>query len=203
MRIYAACKNLCQAVTMAKHGDVFKAGVILASIFCFEGFFDVLLLYPTPHRFFVWLGFLPGRHVAPLAGWLWAAVVTVMFVSFSMQLSAVRENIFRPSWLKLLAFGVAFAAGILEEVCFRQLLMDWTRAHDMNAWSQVLISSIAFGLAHGLWIVFRGSWRIGVGAVLVTGFLGGALALVYLASGRNLAPCVSAHFLINALIEPG
>jgi hypothetical protein len=31
----------------------------------------------------------------------------------------------------------------------------------------------------------------------------GALAIVYLVAGRNVAPCVAAHFLINAFIEPG
>jgi hypothetical protein len=33
--------------------------------------------------------------------------------------------------------------------------------------------------------------------------LGAALAVVYLASGRNVAPCIAAHLLINALVEPG
>jgi len=32
---------------MGKQSDVFKASVILASIFCFEGFFVGLLLYPA------------------------------------------------------------------------------------------------------------------------------------------------------------
>jgi len=126
-----------------------------------------------------------------------------MFVLLSMRLSSVRENLFRPSRLKLLAIGVAFVAGILEEVFFRQLLMDWTRARGMNAFLQVLVSAAAFGIAHGLWILFRGSWRAGVGAVFATGCLGGALALVYVASARNLAPCVSAHFFINVFAEPG
>jgi hypothetical protein len=33
--------------------------------------------------------------------------------------------------------------------------------------------------------------------------LGLALGAVYLASDRSLAPCIVAHFVITALIEPG
>lgn len=47
------------------------------------------------------------------------------------------------------------------------------------------------------------SLRAAVGATIVTGILGAFLAVVYLLSGRNVAPCVIAHFAINALIEPG
>jgi uncharacterized protein len=45
--------------------------------------------------------------------------------------------------------------------------------------------------------------RAAIGATIATGVLGAAPALVYLAADRNLAPCIAAHFLINALIEPG
>jgi len=37
----------------------------------------------------------------------------------------------------------------------------------------------------------------------ITALLGGALAIVYVIGGRSLAPCVAAHFAINALLEPG
>jgi membrane protease YdiL (CAAX protease family) len=38
---------------------------------------------------------------------------------------------------------------------------------------------------------------------VATGMLGVALAIVFVVGGRSLAPCIAAHFLINALIEPG
>jgi hypothetical protein len=68
---------------------------------------------------------------------------------------------------------------------------------------QILASALTFGLAHGIWGAFRGSMAAAIGATLATGALGGALAVVYVVSGRVLAPCVVAHFLINAFAEPG
>ena len=47
------------------------------------------------------------------------------------------------------------------------------------------------------------SVRAAIGATVATGLLGAALAVMYLAGGRNLVPCIAAHFLINALAEPG
>jgi membrane protease YdiL (CAAX protease family) len=45
--------------------------------------------------------------------------------------------------------------------------------------------------------------KAGVNAFISTSILGAALAIVYLVSGRSLAPCIVAHFIITALIEPG
>lgn len=188
---------------MVKGSDALKAGAILGGIFLFEGFFVGMSSYGRSYRFFTWLGFLPGTRTAPLVGWFCAVVVTVVFVLLSARFPSVRENMFRLSWLKLLSLGVAFVAGILEEIAFRQLLMDSARHHGANAAVQVLLSAIAFGAIHGVWTLFRGSWRAGIGAMLATGILGGALALVYLASVRSLAPCVTAHFFINVFAEPG
>lgn len=38
--------------------------------------------------------------------------------------------------------------------------------------------------------------------MIATGLLGIALAVVYLASGRILAPCIWAHVAINLILEP-
>ena len=51
--------------------------------------------------------------------------------------------------------------------------------------------------------VFRGSVVAAIGASTATTVLGLALAIVYIVSGRVLAPCVVSHFLINLIIEPG
>jgi uncharacterized protein len=40
-------------------------------------------------------------------------------------------------------------------------------------------------------------------AMLATRFLGLMLGIVYLLSGRSLAPCIFAHFSVNLAIEPG
>jgi small-conductance mechanosensitive channel len=190
--------------SMISRRDTRKCAAILGAIFLFEGFFVALLASPHPVKFLIWMGFLPGRHTPTVAGWVIAAVVAVAFITTSAwRLPAVRASLFRPSWLKLLAIGVGLVAGVLEEIAFRAMLMDAARDHGANIIVQILLSAVAFGLLHGIWALFRGSWRVGAGAVLATGTLGAALAVVYLASGRSLAPCVAAHVLLTALVEPG
>jgi membrane protease YdiL (CAAX protease family) len=116
---------------------------------------------------------------------------------------------FRPAkpdsraWLKLLGFLVAVAAGFCEEVIFRKWLMDLMRNHGFHLAVQITASALLFGLAHGVWGLFRGSIRAAAGAVTATSILGFMLAIVYLLSHRIVAPCVLAHFLINLFIEPG
>ena len=180
-----------------------KAAIILALITAIEGFFVFPPLLEKPARFLARLGLTPGPHVSPPLGWILAAVVTALFVGYAVRLPSVRANLFRPSWLKLLAVGLAVAAGILEEFYFRQILMDWAMKKGAGSALQVLFSAFTFGLAHAIWAFFRGSWRAGVGAMAATGILGFMLALVYLASHRTLGPCIASHFAINLLIEPG
>ena len=58
----------------------------------------------------------------------------------------------------------------------------------------------------GLIFVAHGGFKriaAGVNAMLSTGALGIGLGIVYLVGDRSLAPCVVAHFMITALIEPG
>jgi membrane protease YdiL (CAAX protease family) len=115
----------------------------------------------------------------------------------------VRANLFRPSFLKLLALVVAVTAGILEEVIFRKWVMDYLQARAIGPVVQVLGSGLLFGLAHGVWGLLGRSLRAAASATIATGLLGTALAVVYVMSGRSLAPCIATHFLINALLEPG
>jgi hypothetical protein len=188
---------------MPRLSDRYKAAIIIGALFVFEGFFVTLSAYPSPRRFLVYLGFLPGPHTPAPLGWVAAAFVVVLFVWLSMRLPSVRKTMLSFDLLKVLALGLAVAAGILEELAFRSLLMDSLMKHGANLLLQVAISAIAFGLMHAIWAFFRGSWRAGVGACVATGALGLGLAIVYLASSRSIAPCVAAHFLINALVEPG
>ncbi len=109
----------------------------------------------------------------------------------------------RPSWLKVIAVVVAVVAGILEEVVFRKALMDWLDGLDYGIALQIFASGMTFGLAHSVWGLFGQSWRAAAGATIATGAFGLGLAIVYIAAGRSLAPCIAAHFLITALIEPG
>ena len=45
--------------------------------------------------------------------------------------------------------------------------------------------------------------KAGINAALSTAALGLALAIVYLLGERSLAPCIVAHVIVTALIEPG
>ena len=153
-------------------------------------------------RFVVYLGFAPGR-TGHIGGWIGALIVTLAFVLTSIRFPSVRANLWRPSWLKLLGIAVAVTAGILEEVVFRKLLMDALMTRGFGDLTQIALSALAFGLAHGVWGLLGRSVRAAFGATMATGLLGASLAIVYLAAGRSVAPCVIAHFLINALVEPG
>ena len=125
------------------------------------------------------------------------------FTAVGSRLPSVRANLFRFSWLKVLALAMALAAGFCEEAVFRKLLMDAMAHRDYTILAQVLASALSFGAVHGIWGAFRGSPWAAISAIVATSVLGFALAVVYVASHRLLAPCVMAHVLINALCEPG
>lgn len=179
-----------------------KSAWILAAIALFEGNWVALNAWLNPTKFAQFLDFTSGRPGAGL-GWGLAAFTVVIFVVLSLRLPSVVTNLFRPSGLKILSLAVAVAAGILEEAIFRKLLMDGLLHRGYEPLVQVLASAAAFGAVHGVWGLFGRSGRAAFGATLATGALGTMLALVYLAAGRSLLPCIAAHFLIDALIEPG
>jgi membrane protease YdiL (CAAX protease family) len=111
----------------------------------------------------------------------------------------VRKHLWNFSTFKLSGLALAVPAAILEEVFFRQYVMD-ALAHE-TAIIQILASALTFGIAHAIWGI-RGGWRAAAGAVGSTTLMGAALAVVYLASGRAVLPCVVSHFLITAILEP-
>jgi hypothetical protein len=179
-----------------------KSGVILAIIAALEVGWVLMNLQISGWRFIRYLGFARGMS-GNLAGWIAAVVATAIFVAFALRLPSVRENLFRPTLLKLLAIALAIGSGILEEVMFRRWPMNWLMAHGYGAVVQVLGAGLLFGVIHGIWGLMGKSFRAALGATIATGFLGMMLGIVFLLAGRSLAPCIVAHFLINLLIEPG
>jgi membrane protease YdiL (CAAX protease family) len=180
-----------------------KSAIILALIAAIEGSWVLLNFFVNGSRFLSYLGFAPVIGGTAL-GWLLAFVVSAIYIAVAARLPSVRENLFRISWLKLLGIAVAISAGILEEVVFRRWIMNHLQdRHHAGIMWQIIISGLAFGLAHGVWGLMGKSLRAAIGATVATGILGIGLAIVFVASGRNLAPCIVAHFLINLLIEPG
>lgn len=179
-----------------------KSAIILGSLAAIECGWVALNLQVNGWKFVRYLGFAPGLGGNPV-GWLAAMLAVVLFVACSLRLPSVRENLFRPSWLKLLAIAVAIGAGILEEVMFRRWTMNWLLDRGFGAFVQVLGAGLLFGATHAIWGLMGKSVRAAVGAMLATSLLGAMLGVVFLLSDRSVAPCVAAHFLINLLIEPG
>jgi hypothetical protein len=178
-----------------------KAAVILSGIALVEGLWLVINLQHDPHRFLRYAGF-PSTGTGVL-GWFLIFAVTLAFVIYSVKLPSVRANLFRPSLLKALALLVATAAAFCEECIFRKLLMDSLMRRGFGTPIQILVSALAFGAAHSIWGLIRGSFGAALRATLATGTLGLALAILYVVSHRILATCVITHFLINLFAEPG
>ena len=177
-----------------------QAQRIIIGLIAVQGALLVLMFSSAPERLPSYLGFAPGLQGTWLA-WVLAAVVMVAYVWSASTISVVRVWLFRPDRLKLLSIIAAVMAGVLEEVIFRKLLMDALQERGFGAVLQVVASALAFGFVHAVW-GFK-SFEAGINAMLSTTILGAVLAIVYLAGERSLAPCVVAHVLITALIEPG
>ena len=149
------------------------------------------------------LGFASGPRGSACA-WALAALLALAYAVFSIgSIPDVARHWHSISWLKALAIVAAVTAAVLEEAIFRRLLMDALAKRGSGAILQILISAIAFGIAHGTWGLMGGSVNAAIGAAIATTFLGAGLAMIYLIGGRSLAPCIVAHFLIDAIIEPG
>jgi membrane protease YdiL (CAAX protease family) len=178
-----------------------KAAIILSCIAAGESAWVVAeLAFGSPRGLLRYLGF--GER-SPAAGWVLAAAVAGLWVAVAARLPSVRANLFRPSWLKLLAVVLAVAAAACEEAVFRKLVMNGLAQNGFRWPVQLAASAVAFGVAHSVWGLFRGSLRVAASVTVVTGALGLLLSAVFLASGRDLLPCVASHFAINLFVEPG
>lgn len=179
-----------------------KAALILGGIAGSEGAWLAANLYfNSPSRFLRFCGFQSSA--GPLA-WIVALGIATAYVGFAARrLPSVREHMFALDGLKLLAVAVAISAGFCEEAVFRKFLMDFCLRLGWPGIAQIAISGLAFGSAHAVWGLFQEHWRAAVGAMIATGTLGLLFAGLYLLGGRNLAPCITSHFLINLLLEPG
>lgn len=92
-------------------------------------------------------------------------------------------------WGVLLVGVLPVVAGV-EEVLFRAALIGVpAMGFGWSPWGLAVVSSIAFGVGHGLQ---------GPGGIIVTGLLGFALAAVFIVSG-SLVVVVIAHYVVNAL----
>ncbi|OYW05137.1 MAG: hypothetical protein B7X11_02175 [Acidobacteria bacterium 37-65-4] len=146
-----------------------------------------------------WLGWGQGTNAA---GMLAGLLVAALYCAWSVGGGAgLWGDVLRFGPLKLLALAAAGAAALFEETLFRGLLMNRMRAKGRSAFAQVVVSGLAFGVAHGLWGLMAPEYTLGV--MVTTTALGLALACVFLLGRRSLTPVVIlSHFLIDAVLEP-
>jgi len=149
------------------------------------------------------LGRLFTTPAADWPAWIAAACVTAAYVAYAIRgLPLIGHLFFAPYKLKLLAIPFAAITGIMEEVWFRRIPMDWLAGLGWPSPAQLAFSAILFGLVHGVWGLFAGSLRVAAASIGATAALGLALALVYLIGDRHVAPCIFSHAAINLAIEP-
>lgn len=160
-----------------------------------------LFWHPIP--LFQNLGF-ERETIAPPFAWILATIIGIVYVLYTMKaIPSVVERQSEISLFKLLGILSAVVGGIVEEVFFRRWIMDNFMSGGFAPILQVIISGIAFGLAHTSWtLLAKRDFKVTLPAIISTSILGIFLAIIYLVGGRNLGPCIFAHVLINIVIEP-
>lgn len=173
----------------------------MTSLFMFSPLAMSLFWHPIP--LFQNLGFEGNSIVSPIA-WILATIVVIVYVLYTMRAIPFVASMQREiSLFKLLGILSAVVGGIVEEVFFRRWIMDMLMSGGVAPVLQVIISGVAFGLAHTSWMLLtKRDFKATLPAIIATSILGIFLAIIYLASGRNLGPCIFAHVLINIVIEP-
>jgi uncharacterized protein len=193
-----ARKKECKKMT-----DRSKTALILGmtSLFMLSPLAMSLFWHPIP--LFQNLGF-ERESLAPLLAWMLATILAIIYVIYTMRAIPIVASMQREiSLFKLLGILSALVGGIVEEVFFRRWLMDNFMLGGFAPILQVIISGIAFGLAHTSWtLLAKRDFKATLPAILSTSILGIFLAGIYLVGGRNLGPCIFAHAIINIIIEP-
>lgn len=176
---------------------------LLAGISAFMTFFLVIWLVSNPCGFISSIGINKTALEISYA-WIMAVCIAIGYIAYTARvIPFVRNHIFTFSgFLKYISIYAAFTGSIVEELVFRQMLMDLLDANDSNVILQVLLSGVAFGLVHLFWSLLGEDKHIGIGSAISTFVLGLLLALVYIVAERNVLPAIVSHFLINLFAEP-
>jgi uncharacterized protein len=149
------------------------------------------------------LGFERNSIASPIA-WILATIVGTVYIFYTMRAIPFVAGMQREiSLFKLLGILAAVVGGIVEEVFFRRWIMDMLMLRGFAPIIQIIISGVAFGLAHASWtLLAKRDFKFTLPATISTSVLGIFLAIIYLVGGRNLGPCIYAHVMINIVIEP-
>lgn len=119
--------------------------------------------------------------------WTFTLFIITGYVTYTLSaIPFVRAHLFTISWLKVIGIWAAVVTGIVEEVVFRHIIMEYLLTIAFSDVAQILISGILFGIAHGLWVLLKGDWKFALPAI----------------AGRSTFAPIVAHILINMFIEP-
>ncbi|MEB5481760.1 CPBP family intramembrane metalloprotease [Shouchella clausii] len=188
---------------LTTHHDRIKTGWILASTSILLTTSILSWFIGNPKRF---IETRMGIHEGVFADfyvWLFTFIIVIGYVVYTIiALPFVRAQLFNMSWLKIIGVWAALATGIVEEVLFRHLLMDFLQSFHVSEVLQIILSGIIFGFAHGAWGIFRRDAKIVLPVIISTTILGCFLATLYIMSGRSTFAPIVAHVLINLIIEP-
>jgi membrane protease YdiL (CAAX protease family) len=185
----------------------FSTGALLANVALSQGLFGAAILGAA------WLADLPPVALGVEVGNPWSVglpavglgIVVGVALYVANELSSVlldatgveyseglREALAPDTlrgWVVLLGVVLPIIAGF-EELLFRAALVGaFAAGFGVSPWLLALFSTVAFAVGHG---------AQGPGGVVVTGFLGFALAAAFVLSG-SLLVVVVAHYLVNAL----
>lgn len=183
--------------------DRIKTGWVLVSIASMLTVSIIFWYINNPKRFIEYgLGY-STEMLFNLPMWFFTLLIVIGYIIYTViTLPFVKSNLLTVSWLKLIGIWAAIVSGIVEEIIFRHLLMDYLLSIEFSNISQVLISGIAFGIAHGTWVLLRGEIKIAIPVIISTTILGCLLAMLYIYTGRSTFAPIVAHILINMVIEP-
>ncbi|MBM4517524.1 CPBP family intramembrane metalloprotease [Rhodococcus hoagii] len=114
----------------------------------------------------------------------------------------VREHVTEISPLKALGVWVAITSSAIEEIIFRRMVMDALADNGIGAVGQIGASALAFGVAHGAWVLLGREWAIAIPVVCLDNMPGGRIGGRISAIGSRTPTAVIAHIAINLVIEP-
>ncbi|MEH6944240.1 CPBP family intramembrane glutamic endopeptidase [Bacillus sp. JJ722] len=188
---------------MTTSNDRVKTGWILASISIMLTASIIFWYVGNPQSFIETRVGLNSEVFSSGSVWFFTFFIVIAYISYTViALPFVSEHLFTFSWLKVIGIWAAIVTGIVEEVLFRHILMDFLLSINFSNTSQILISGIVFGLAHGAWVLLRGDLKIAIPVIISTTVLGSLLAALYIMTDRSTFAPIIAHILINLVIEP-
>ncbi len=155
----------------------------------------------------VWLLSRRGQKLRDL-GWgqrtTWQAILLALAIAMGYAgVTAlnprISANLLQFSSLKVLAVISAIVAGVVEETIFRGYVMTVLAGMGYSPLVQLLVSGIAFAVAHFYGFASPAVLVPTLGFTLVLGL---ALGAIYLIGKRSLTPVIISHVLIDLIIEP-